>query len=155
MLPMQRHRGKLLKDENASIDAYGTSFNIVTYNGVTACTVCQLDTTYNVSTNTQCSTCSGRYWIPLPVCYTSVGIVKWVTGDELENTKIGGLREGDCRVKAKYSDLTYFENALNNRILFNIDGSSMVVYQILPTILKTSLNVLMKKSDPQDEVAIK
>ena len=155
MLPLKKKRSRIITDEQNAITNYGTTFVLLNHDGVTACTVCHLDTTYNSSTDPLCSTCGGSYWIPAVSCHTITGIISHIDGSELDLTKIGGLEIGDYKVKIMYTDLAYCENALNNRVAFNVDGSSMTIYKITPTVLKTSLNVFMKKSDKQDEVAIR
>ena len=148
-LPIKQNIAHLISVEAQICDNYGDEITLVNYDGFTGCTVCELDTMYNVSSDPACPTCSGKYWIPIESTYSVRAVFKWISEEEVEEKSAGGLQVGDLKLEhIAYNTKMYFDNAIANKIIHNIDGSCMVFIRIIPVITKTSISVLAKQSEP-------
>lgn len=148
-LPIYENLSHLIEIEQMICDNYGSAITIVNYDGFTGCTVCQLDTMYNVSSDPACEICSGKWWIPVTSTHATSAVFKWISEQEVDEKSAGGLQVGDLRLEHIANGArTYFDNAIANKIIHNVDGSSMVFIRIIPAITKTSLTVLAKQSEP-------
>ena len=76
------------------------SFYVPTLSG---CSLCTLDPVTNTSTDSLCSGCQGKYWIPTYVSTTITGHITWGNIDELNWLPAGKVFDGDCRIQVKYT----------------------------------------------------
>jgi hypothetical protein len=76
------------------------TFYVATLSG---CQICTLDPVTDTSTDSLCSGCDGKYWIPIYNGTTVTGHITWGNADLLDWRTGGQLFEGDCRVQVKYT----------------------------------------------------
>jgi hypothetical protein len=76
------------------------------------CSACSLDPVNLTSTNSFCTVCFGKYYIPTYEEVPVTGYVSWGFSEQLGWVQGGQLAEGDCRLQLKYTEtnVTLIEN---------------------------------------------
>ena len=116
------------------------TFYLVTYSG---CSVCGLDPVTDTSTDPFCTTCGGKYWVPVYSGYTTSGHITWGKVDNLNWVTGGKFFTGDCRLQVKYS--TEMITVLEDTEYVEVDGMKMRIdskdYRGVPNINRIVLSL--------------
>jgi len=105
------------------------TFNIVASS--TECPTCDYDPVTNLSTNSFCTTCDGKYWIPVYSGVTVSGHITWGYSEQLAWYAGGQVDEGECRVQIKYTPS--MNTVVDSTEWVTVDGKKM---QIVNKILR-------------------
>lgn len=116
---------------------------------VTGCSVCGLDPVTGVSTNSFCSTCGGKYWIPVITGAPVTAHVRWKSMDKGVSYAAGEVFEGECRAQIEYS--TDNVTIINASKTVQVDGKLMSIdkriYKGVPELNRIVLILNEEESD--------
>jgi len=116
---------------------------------ISACSLCTLDPTTNLSTDPFCIACEGAYWIETVSGYSVNAHVTWGKVDELGWVSGGQLAEGDCKVQIEYTDTN--KNVVDISDIFIVDDKEMakknIIYRGVPSINRIIINLEERKKD--------
>ena len=120
---------------------YGQQVTLKTFAGKVGCTHCGYDEFYNTSTNPNCEYCGGKYWINSYVTHNRYVKVHWVSLNDKIEAEAGDVEIGSCEIHADYADKWIYDNMQANAVRFQVEGVTLEVKIIVPTILRTQVKV--------------
>lgn len=102
-----------------------TFYNVISLSG---CWLCNLDPVSNTSTDSYCTVCSGRYWVPT---YSGTEVKAHITYGQVDDKSwtAGGLIDNG-NIEVKFMHTQELEDLVNDAEFFVVDGREMDVRRI-------------------------
>lgn len=106
---------------------------LITFNRVisqSGCSACSIDPVTNVSTNSFCSECGGKYWIDV-ISGTNINAhVRWRSENQDKRYPGGYLYDGDCTAQIEYTDTNM--TIIDETNIVVVDNRELSIKEINP-----------------------
>jgi hypothetical protein len=114
------------------------------------CPFCNLDPITNTSTDSFCTTCSGKYWIPVTNRTTVSAHITWGHSEDLNWVTGGQYFEGDCRIQIKLTDENITLANLADSV--EVDGKLMTIKKKILRGAQNLNRILLDLVEKEDKI---
>ena len=124
---LRRRINHIIKSEDEFFEQEGQDVTFSLRGEKHACSNpdCHWDERYQASSNPTCSICGGKYWIYSTTSYTRKALIHWVTGLELKELEMGGVKVGDCTLTFSSKDKSLLNTLLTEKGYLFLDKKKL------------------------------